>query len=63
MIQTNELSNIGIEKIIKNFNLLNVFGGVYSKDRLPELKKGKFYIINMQKIHRWWWDTLGFIIL
>ena len=49
MIQTNELSNTDIEKIIKNFNLLDVFGDVYSKDRLPKLKKGKFYIINMQK--------------
>ena len=49
MIQTNELSNTDIEQIIKNFNLLDVFGDVYSKDRLPKLKKGNFYIINMQK--------------
>ena len=49
MIQSNELSNTDIEKTIKIFNLSDVFGGVYSKDRLPRLKKGNFYIINMQK--------------
>ena len=38
-----------LKKTIKIFNLSDVFGSVYSKDRLPKLKKGKFCIINMQK--------------
>ena len=42
MIQSNELSYTDIEKIIKNFNLSDVSGGVYSKDRLPKLKKRNF---------------------
>ena len=48
MIYFNELSNIDIEKIIKIFNLSDAFDGVYSKDKLPKLKKGKLYIINMK---------------
>jgi hypothetical protein len=35
--------------IIKNRNLEKHFGGVYSKDQLPnELIKDKFYIVNLQ---------------
>ena len=45
----NALSNLEIIDIIKNRNLEKHFGGVYSKDQLPnELIKGKFYIVNLQ---------------
>ena len=48
MIYYNELSNIDIEKIIKHYNLNDYFGGVFSKDNLPnKLIKGKYYIINL----------------
>jgi len=45
----NALSNLEIIDIIKNRNLEKHFGGVYSKDQLPnELIKDKFYIVNLQ---------------
>ena len=45
----NALSNLEIIDIIKNKNLEKHFGGVYSKDQLPnELIKDKFYIVNLQ---------------
>ena len=44
----NALSNLEIIDIIKNRNLEKHFGGVYSKDQLRELIKGKFYIVNLQ---------------
>ena len=44
----NALSNLEIIDIIKTRNLEKHFGGVYSKDRLPELIKDKFYIVNLQ---------------
>ena len=46
---SNALSNLEIIDIIKNRNLEKHFGGVYSKDQLPnELIKDKFYIVNLQ---------------
>ena len=46
---SNALSNLEIIDIIKNMNLEKHFGGVYSKDQLPnELIKDKFYIVNLQ---------------
>ena len=46
---SNALSNLEIIDIIKNRNLEKHFGGVYSKDQLPnELIKDKFYIVNME---------------
>ena len=45
---SNALSNLEIIDIIKNRNLEKHFGGVYSKDQLRELIKGKFYIVNLQ---------------
>ena len=44
----NALSNLEIIDIIKTRNLEKHFGGVYSKDQLPELIKDKFYIVNLQ---------------
>ena len=45
----NALSNLEIIDIIKNRNLEKHFGGIYSKDQLPnELIKDKFYIVNME---------------
>jgi hypothetical protein len=44
----NELSNFEIIDLIKHHKLKYYFGGVYSKDQLPELKPTKFYIINLQ---------------
>jgi hypothetical protein len=45
----NELSNFEIMDIIKDMNLDYHFGGVYSKDQLPnELIREKFYIVNLQ---------------
>ena len=45
----NALSNLEIIDIIKNRNLEKHFGGIYSKDQLPnELIKDKFYIVNLQ---------------
>jgi hypothetical protein len=41
----NELSNFDMLEILDNKNL--PINGIYSKDRLPSLKKG-FYIINIQ---------------
>ncbi len=46
---SNELSNFDIIDIIKDLKLDYCFGGVYSKDQLPEdLMRTKFYIVNMQ---------------
>ena len=46
---SNELSNFDIIDIIKDLQLDYCFGGVYSKDQLPqELIRTKFYIVNMQ---------------
>ena len=47
----NDLSNIDIEKIIEKLHLSDNFEVVYSKDRIPKLKKEKNYVINMQKKH------------
>jgi hypothetical protein len=44
----NELSNVQIDNIMKKLDLQ--YNGCYSKDQLPELKKG-FYIINLQNSH------------
>ena len=44
----NALTNFELIDLIKDFKLDNHFGGVYSKDQLPELIKDKFYIINLQ---------------
>ena len=45
----NALSNLEIIDIIKNRNLEKHFGGIFSKDQLPnELIKDKFYIVNLQ---------------
>lgn len=44
----NELSNYEIMDLIKHNELDHYFGGVYSKDKLEELKPTKFYIINLQ---------------
>jgi hypothetical protein len=44
----NELSNFEIIDIIKDMKLDQYFGGIFNKDRLPELIKDKFYIINLQ---------------
>ncbi len=46
---SNELSNFDIIDIIKDLKLDYCFGGVYSKDQLPnDLMRTKFYIINME---------------
>ena len=45
---SNELSNFDLINIIKKFKLDYCFGGVYSKDQMPELQRDKFYIINLQ---------------
>ena len=45
---TNALTNFELIDLIKDFKLDNHFGGVYSKDQLPELIKDKFYIVNLQ---------------
>ena len=47
MIPINELSNIDIEKIINSLRLNKYFGGVFSKDDLPQLKKNYYYIVNL----------------
>ena len=45
----NELSNFDIINLIKDYKLDYCFGGIYSKDQLPEdLSRTKFYIVNMQ---------------
>jgi hypothetical protein len=44
----NALTNFEIIDIIKDRKLDKHFGGVYSKDQLPELIKDKFYIVNLQ---------------
>ena len=45
----NALTNFELIDLIKDFKLDNHFGGVYSKDQLPnELIKEKFYIVNLQ---------------
>ncbi len=45
----NELSNFDIIDIIKDLKLDYCFGGVYSKDQLPEdLMRTKFYVVNME---------------
>jgi hypothetical protein len=44
----NALTNFELIDLIKDFKLDNHFGGVYSKDQLPELIKDKFYIVNLQ---------------
>ena len=45
----NELSNFDIINLIKDYKLDYCFGGIYSKDLLPQdLKRTKFYIVNMQ---------------
>jgi hypothetical protein len=41
----NELSNLEIEKYLKNYKR---FGGCFSKDQLPTLKDNYYYIINLQ---------------
>ena len=46
--KSNALSNLELIDIIKHRNLEKHFGGVYSKDLLPELIKDKFYIVNLQ---------------
>jgi hypothetical protein len=45
---SNELSNFDLINIINSFKLDYCFGGVYSKDQMSELKRDKFYIINLQ---------------
>ena len=46
---SNELSNFDIINLIKDYNIDYCFGGIYSKDLLPQdLKRTKFYIVNMQ---------------
>ena len=46
---SNELSNFDIIDIIKDLKLDYCFGGVYSKDQLPEdLMRTKFYVVNME---------------
>ena len=45
----NELSNFDIINLIKDYKIDYCFGGIYSKDQLPEdLSRTKFYIVNMQ---------------
>jgi hypothetical protein len=44
----NALTNFELIDLIKDFKLDNHFGGVYSKDQLPELIKDKFYIVNLE---------------
>lgn len=72
----NELSNFDIDRIIKNYDLQNVYKGCYSKDQLKELQTG-FYIINLQSstdgngthwcclyvvnpVYSCWFDSFGF---
>ena len=46
---SNELSNFDIINLIKDYKIDYCFGGIYSKDQLPEdLTRTKFYIVNMQ---------------
>ena len=46
---SNELSNFDIIDIIKDLKLDYCFGGIYSKDQLPEdLMRTKFYVVNME---------------
>ena len=47
---SNELSNFDdIINLIKDYNIDYCFGGIYSKDQLPQdLMRTKFYIVNMQ---------------
>ena len=49
----NALTNFELIDLIKDFKLDNHFGGVYSKDQLPELIKDKFYIINFVPTTSW----------
>jgi hypothetical protein len=44
----NALTNFEIIDTIEDRKLDKHFGGVYSKDQLPELIKDKFYIVNLQ---------------
>ena len=44
----NELSNFELIDIIKDMNLDDHFAGVFSKDKLTELMRNKFYIVNLQ---------------
>jgi hypothetical protein len=44
----NTFTNFELTDLIKDFKLDYHFGGVYSKDQLPELIKDKFYIVNLQ---------------
>ncbi len=46
---SNELSNFDIINLIKDYKIDYCFGGIYSKDLLPQdLMRTKFYIVNMQ---------------
>ena len=45
---SNQLTNHDLNNIIKQLKLDYCFGGVYSKDQLPQLKRDTFYIINLQ---------------
>ena len=46
---SNELSNFDIINLIKDYKLDYCFGGIYSKDQLPQdLHRTKFYIVNME---------------
>ncbi len=46
---SNELSNFDIINLIKDYKIDYCFGGIYSKDQLPEdLTRTNFYIVNMQ---------------
>jgi hypothetical protein len=45
---SNQLTNHELENIIKDFKLDYCFGGVFSKDQLPQLKRDTFYIVNLQ---------------
>ena len=46
---SNELSNFDIINLIKDYKIDYCFGGIYSKDQLPQdLTRTKFYIVNMQ---------------
>ena len=46
---SNELSNFDIINLIKDYKIDYCFGGIYSKDQLPQdLTRTKFYIVSMQ---------------
>jgi hypothetical protein len=62
----NALTNFELIDLIKDFKLDNHFGGVYSKDQLPELIKDKFYIVNLQGGGTHWrrrWNILDSVPL